>query len=135
MQKCILNIIGLSISWQFKSEDYKYQCRVLQHITSSRSALQVEEIDLSAAEGIALVYIEQGKWKEAEALEVVVMEKRKHLLGEEHPDTLISMGNLASIYQNQGKWKEAETLQVAVVEKKNHLLGEEHPHSLSGNTF
>ena len=28
----------------------------------------------------------------AEALEVVVMEKTKHVLGEEHPDTLISKG-------------------------------------------
>jgi hypothetical protein len=28
-------------------------------------------------------------------LEVVVMEKRKEVLGEDHPDTLLSMGNLA----------------------------------------
>jgi hypothetical protein len=56
--------------------------------------------------------------KEAEALEVVVMEKRKHLLGEEHHHTLMSMGNLASIYQNQGKWKEAEALEVVVIEKR-----------------
>jgi hypothetical protein len=33
---------------------------------------------------------------EAEKLEVQVMEARKRVLGEEHPDTLISMANLAS---------------------------------------
>ena len=55
--------------------------------------------------------------KEAEALGVVVMEKRKHLLGEEHPDTLTTMGNLASTYRNQGKLKEAEALEVVVMEK------------------
>ena len=123
MQKCILSIIGISISLEFSSEDHKYQHKVLQHITCSRGAFQLEEIDLSVADNIALVYIEEGKWK---ALQVVAMEKRKHLLGEEHPDTLTSMGNLASIYNNQGKWKEVEALEVVVIEKRKHLMGEEH---------
>ena len=59
---------------------------------------------------------------EAEALEVVVMEKMKHVLGEEHPDTLISMGNLAATYRQQSQWKEAEALEVVVVEKTKHVL-------------
>jgi DNA repair protein RadC len=131
MQKCLLSIIGLSISWQFKSEDHKYRHKLLKHITSSRGAVQLEEIGLLVAENIALVYMEQGKWKEAEALEVLVMEKTKHLLGEEHPSTLSSMGNLASIYREQGKWNKAETLEVLVMENSKHLLGEEHPDTLS----
>jgi hypothetical protein len=36
------------------------------------------------------------------------MDMRKKLLGAEHPDTLISMANLASIYRDQGRWNEAE---------------------------
>jgi hypothetical protein len=51
-----------------------------------------------------------GRWKEAEELEVQVMKMRKRVLGEEHPDTLLSIGNLASTYSNQGQWKEAEEL-------------------------
>ena len=132
MQKCIFSIIGLSISWEFSSEGYKYRHKVLQHIISSRGALQAEAIDLSVAENIALVYTEQGQWKEAEALQAVAMYKRKLLLGEEHPDTLSSMGNLAATYRNQGKWKEAEALEVLVMEKRKYLLGEEHPHTLIG---
>jgi hypothetical protein len=128
MQKCLLSIIGLSISWQFKS---KYQHRLLQHITSSRDGLQLEDIDLSVAKNIAFVYTEQGKWKQAEALQMLVMEKTKHLLGEEHLDTLSSMENLAATYRHQGKWKEAEVLEVLVIEKRKHLLGEEHPDTLS----
>ena len=131
MWKCILSIIGLSISWEFSNEEYKYQQRVLQHITCSRSAVQLEDIDLLVTRNIALVYSEQGRWKETEELEVMVIEKRKHLLGEEHPDTLTSMANLASTYRDQGKWKEAETLEVVVMEKRKHLLGEEYPDTLS----
>ena len=131
MQECIFSIIGLSVSKQFRSKYYKYQQRILQHITSSRGALQVEEIDLSVAENIAFVYVKCGYVKEAEALEVVVMKKRKHLLGEEHPDTLAAMADLASMYRNLGKWKESEALDLVVMEKRKHLLGEEHPDTLT----
>ena len=40
------------------------------------------------------------------------METRKKVLGEEHPDTLISMANLASTYRNQGRWTEAENMEL-----------------------
>ena len=40
---------------------------------------------------LAATYRNQGKWKEAEALEVLVMEKSKHFLEEEHSDTLTSI--------------------------------------------
>ena len=40
------------------------------------------------------------------------MEKRKDILGKEHPDTLSSMESLAATYRNQGKWNEAEALEV-----------------------
>jgi len=62
---------------------------------------------------------------------MLVMEKRKHLLGEEHSSTLSSMASLAAIYRNQGKWKESEALEVLVMEKRKHLLEEEHPDTLS----
>ena len=52
---------------------------------------------------LALTYSSQGRWKEAEELELQVIEIRKRLLGQEHLDTLISMGNLALIYSSQGR--------------------------------
>jgi hypothetical protein len=56
-----------------------------------------------------------GRYKEAEELEVQVMETKKRVLGDEHPDTLTSIANLASTYRNQGRWKEAKELQVQVM--------------------
>jgi hypothetical protein len=38
------------------------------------------------------------------------METRKRVFGQEHPDTLTSMANLALTYWKQGRWKEAEEL-------------------------
>ncbi|KAK7193330.1 Kinesin light chain 5 [Paraphaeosphaeria sporulosa] len=71
-----------------------------------------------------------GRYKEAEELEVQVMETRRRVLGEEYPSTLTSMANLALTYMNQGRWKEAEELEMQVMETSSRVLGEEHPSTL-----
>ncbi|KAF9474141.1 hypothetical protein BDN70DRAFT_816206 [Pholiota conissans] len=128
MQKCVLSIIALSVS--FEIEDYKYHCSLLQHISKSRRSLDIGNVTSSILQRIAHVYSEQGHWDKAEELQVEVMKKRKQVLGDNHPDTLTSMANLATTYWNQGHWKEAEGLQVEVVEKRKQVLGEDHPHTL-----
>jgi hypothetical protein len=60
-----------------------------------------------------------------------VMETRKRVLGQEHPDTLTSMANLASTYWDRGRRKEAEDLEVQVIETRKRVLGQEHPDTLT----
>ena len=72
-----------------------------------------------------------GRYNEAEASLMEVAERRKKVLGSEHPDTLTSMANLASTYRNQGRWKEAEELEVQVMETRKRVLGSEHPDTLT----
>ena len=55
------------------------------------------------------------------------METNIRVLGEEHPDTLTSMANLALTCLDQGRWKQAEELDVRVMETRKRVLGEEHP--------
>ncbi|KAL2859137.1 purine and uridine phosphorylase [Aspergillus lucknowensis] len=92
---------------------------------------------LTSMADLASTYRHQGRWKEAEELEVQVMETRKQVLGPEHPDTLLTINQLASTYWNQGRWKEAEELQVQVIETRKQVietrkqvLGPEHPNTL-----
>ncbi|THX80375.1 hypothetical protein D6D04_04634 [Aureobasidium pullulans] len=73
----------------------------------------------------------QGRWKDAEGLEVLVMQTSNRTLGEEHPQTLTSMAHLAATYSNQGRWEEAEELKVSVMETMQKVLGEEHPNTLT----
>ena len=71
----------------------------------------MEHLDtLTSMENLASTYSDQGKFNEAEQLEVQVLEMRKMLLGAKHPNTLLSMGNLAITYCNQGKFDEAKQL-------------------------
>jgi hypothetical protein len=75
--------------------------------------------------------LNQGKWNKAEELQLQAVETLKRVLGQEHPDTLTSIANLASTYRNQGRWKEAEELEVQVMETRKRVLGQEHPHTLN----
>jgi len=61
---------------------------------------------------LASTYREQGRLKDAEALEVLVLEKGRQLLGDEHPRTLRAMSNLALTYWKQGHLQDAATLQL-----------------------
>jgi hypothetical protein len=77
---------------------------------------------LTSMANLASTYRNQGRWDEAEKLQVDVMNARKAKLGSDHPDTLTSMANLASTYWNQGRWDEAEKLQVDVMNAQKQSL-------------
>ena len=79
---------------------------------------------------LALTYSDQGRTGEAAALQEEVLQKRRRILGEEHPDTLRSMNNLALTYSDQGRTGEAAALQEEVLQKQRRILGEEHPDTL-----
>jgi hypothetical protein len=55
-------------------------------------------------------YWEQGQSGKAEQLDVQVLELRKDVLGERHPDTILAMANLASTWKQQGPSGKAEQL-------------------------
>ena len=51
---------------------------------------------------VGLATMLTGRWKEAEELEVQVVEIGKRVLREEHPDALTSIHNLAFTLKRQG---------------------------------
>ena len=53
------------------------------------------------------------------------------MLGKEHPDTLVSVNNLASVLQYQGNYEEAEQMNRRALEGKEKALGKEHPSTLT----
>src|SRR5690606_17388892 len=46
------------------------------------------------------IYGNQGRWEEAEPMQIQSLDATKRILGEEHPDTLIAMKNVEWIYSN-----------------------------------
>ena len=60
-----------------------------------------------------------------------MLQKRRRILGDDHPDTLTAMGNLASTYWQQGRTGEAAALGEEVLQKRRRILGDDHPHTLT----
>ena len=56
---------------------------------------------------------------------------QRRILGDEHPETLASAGNLAASLSDQGKHAEAERVEREVLGVRRRVLGEEHPSTLT----
>ncbi|KAF6789663.1 TPR domain-containing protein [Colletotrichum sojae] len=114
----------------------RQQCRTLmphvQPVLDEEPSEESDRLDWSKLlTNVSWYLLMLGNYSRAEDLAQDAVRIRMERLGEEHPDTLMSMANLASTYWNQGRWKEAEELFVRVMETSSTVLGEEHPHTLT----
>ncbi|KAJ7800793.1 hypothetical protein B0H14DRAFT_1686358 [Mycena olivaceomarginata] len=76
------------------------------------------------------IFWEAGKYRQSEKFLKEVLEKQKQRLGDNHPDTLGPMSNLAWTYSRLGEHQKAEELNLAVLEKQKQVLGDNHPGTL-----
>ncbi|MFH1146747.1 MAG: tetratricopeptide repeat protein [Pseudomonadota bacterium] len=69
----------------------------------------------------------QGRYAEAIPYAERVLVIREKTLGPEHPDTAISLNNLAGLYRSLGDYAKAEPLYKRALAIKEQVLGPEHP--------
>ncbi|KAK3170216.1 hypothetical protein OEA41_009602 [Lepraria neglecta] len=130
--------VALSISWTFETGDYRFRKSLVPHVDACLGGRNdgifhlrdIGEDCQRMASKFALVYSEAGRRQEALQLTEQVVEANKRTLGEEHPDTLGSIHNLAIRYSEAGRRQEALRLTEQVVEANKRTLGEEHPDTL-----
>ena len=89
-----------------------------------------EEQRLDITNSMADMHSQSGRYEEAEELYRECLEKRKRVLGPDHPDTLMTMNNLALNYYDQEKYTEAEELYRECLESYKRVLGPDHPDTL-----
>ncbi|CAN9082589.1 unnamed protein product [Alternaria alternata] len=123
--------------WVFPDGDHSNRSkwrRLLPHAQYALSHSPTDDDDeekLELASKCAIALCSDGRYEEAEELEVQVLQTRKRVLSDEHPHTLTSMNNLAATYRYQGRWQEAEELGVQVMKTRKRVLSDEHPHTLT----
>ena len=83
-------------------------------------------VEASIRQTIGNTYLDLGIYPEAEKQIERAIELRRRLLGERHPDTLVSMRSLALAYQHHGKEAQAESLLKQVLDTQRRVLGEDH---------
>jgi tetratricopeptide (TPR) repeat protein/predicted Ser/Thr protein kinase len=67
-----------------------------------------------------------GLYPEAAKQLEAALDLRRRVLGPEHPDTLLSMHQLAMVYVNEGKFPQAEALLSETVQIRRAVSGPEH---------
>jgi tetratricopeptide (TPR) repeat protein len=128
-RNCVMQILALSIELNHNSnstDDLAFRRTLIPHIDESLA----NDIDCDPADRFQLAYYENGRWNMAAKLQLQIVAERTKVLGQDHPDTVMGMSNLAVTYWKQGRWKEAERLWARIVAARKRVLGEDHPHTL-----
>ncbi|KAH6714091.1 hypothetical protein BKA61DRAFT_551433 [Leptodontidium sp. MPI-SDFR-AT-0119] len=121
----------------FPDDDHQNRNIWRSYLAHTRYVLRSNIIDqcwenrFKLARKVGMCLYSDGQYNEAEVLDIQVMETSLRVLGQEHPDTLTGMANLAATYRNQGRWKEAEELQATELNICSRVLGQEHPSTLT----
>ncbi|CAE6347231.1 unnamed protein product [Rhizoctonia solani] len=90
-----------------------------------------EKIEVNHALQFSRVYTKRGQWEKAEQLKIYIEKTHKKVLGDEHPDTLTSMNNLANTYSDLGRFEDARALHTQVLDTRKRVLGSDHPDTLT----
>ena len=130
---CLMAYITLSCSLrQYENQPYRFHRVLVTHVRAnmeySRSGSNqkgISYLDDAYAKFGELLH-NQGYTKEAETLQTEVVDTRNEILGDEHPETIRAMGNLATTYHFLGKYTKAEKMRIEVLDASNRILGVEH---------
>ena len=119
-----------------KSPQNWSQCgRFTSHIESLEGFAEqygLEDRELLDASTWAGVYLDAcGLYEKAATLSERTLNRKKIVFGERHPDTLISMNNLALALYSQGKYKEAEEIHRQTLALRELILRKKHFNTLN----
>jgi tetratricopeptide (TPR) repeat protein len=134
-----VSTIAVSIPSTCRTDDYRFRRSLVPHLDTFLGVYHDSVFHLHSAGNeyisiawkFALTYAENGRGQEALQLMEKVVAANKRTLGEEHPDTLSAMHNLADRYSEVGRRPEALELVEKVVAARKKTQGEEHPDTLS----
>jgi hypothetical protein len=121
------------------SRGLEHKLRVMSHVMASFHALarvssrsnKITEAQIDEMVGIGRFVADLGRWPEARAVTEYVLQASSRLFGEEHPDTISAMNNVAITRVEQGLLKEAAAIQEQVLERRKRIQGEKHPDTIS----
>ena len=130
---CLMAYVTLSCSLRWdKNQPYGFHRNLVTHVranmeyTKSEGNQKIISYMDDAYAKFGRLLSEQGYAKEAETLLIKVLEKRKKILGVEHPDTILAMADLACTYADLGKYTETEKLENQILDLRKRILGVEH---------
>ena len=99
----------------------------LEEVSQRWTATLSEEDKIWCCIGLGRFYESLSQWNDAERCCQRALTISKTELGDRHPDTALSLNNLATLYRSQGRYVEAEPLYLEALEIRTAELGDRHP--------
>jgi tetratricopeptide (TPR) repeat protein len=87
-------------------------------------------VEASVRQTIGKTYRDLGLYLEAQDQMERALDLRRRFLGDQSPDTLTTMDELAEVYHGQGKRTQVEPLYRGILKARRHILGAEHTDTL-----
>ncbi|KAJ7713105.1 hypothetical protein B0H16DRAFT_1341776 [Mycena metata] len=128
LQSCMSSILGMCVTDIPQNEIQLASVRLIPHIVLLKGVNPDGAADFRKE--FWTIYYDAGKFQDAQGIAQQVAEKSRLLLGEDHQNTLLAMGNLAQTYWGLGEFQKAIDLNVLVLEKGTNFLGEDNLETL-----
>ena len=87
-------------------------------------------VEVELRQVIGITYLALGMYGDAEPHIIRALELSREHLGDEHPDTLLSIFDRGRLLSQQGKYDEAMEYLTEVLDTSRRALGDEHPITL-----
>ena len=123
-----------------KREAGWFKCRTCDHVYTGAVGIALADIRWShaqdggrdeawvcAATTRAASLVDRGAYAESEALWREIVREEREELGDEHPETMLSMAGLGKTLALQGKHTEAELIDRELLRAHTAALGPDHP--------
>jgi tetratricopeptide (TPR) repeat protein len=108
--------------------------RLLPHVlavVNHGRRLEVQsELCLRLLDQAAVYQKSRGQYQQALTLHTQVLDGRRQILGDDHPDTLRSVNSVAELRRKVGNIHGAHNLHEQVLDARKRVLGEDHPDTL-----
>jgi tetratricopeptide (TPR) repeat protein len=129
-----LTCVASEIPMRNERNSWILQRRLLQHAIRQERFILEGKVDWKemkwAVHKLGLLYVDQGKLAEAEAMYTRALQGYEEALGPKHTSTLGTVHNLGSLYKNQGKLAKAEAMYTRALQGYEEALGPKHTSTL-----
>ncbi len=129
LARLALTCIASAIPDRNERESWVLQQGLLQHAIRQEYLIRDVEVDIKGIEWalhqLGMLFAEQGKLAEAEAMYSRALQGYEEALGPKHTSTLATVNNLGLLYADQGRLAEAEAMYSRALQGYEEALGSE----------
>jgi tetratricopeptide (TPR) repeat protein len=111
----------------FETVNARWRLKALRRVAPMSKEDRVAYQSASTMQQQVGLFVDQGKYAQAQPLLEHALEILRRLLTDEHPDTATSYNNVAYVLEGQGRYSQAQPLHEKALEIRRRLLTDEHP--------